>query len=84
KFEALSYMWGPRDPNCHILCEGRPLFITPNCASALLHLRKKKSPRLLWVDAICIDQDSVEEKNHQIPIVGEIYAAAEQTIAWLG
>ncbi|KAK4104289.1 hypothetical protein N658DRAFT_249603 [Parathielavia hyrcaniae] len=38
----------------------------------------------LWVDAICIDQDSVEEKNHQIPLMGDIYRNAKETLMCLG
>lgn len=37
-----------------------------------------------WVDQICIDQNSVEEKNQQVALMGEIFQHAEETIAWLG
>ena len=38
----------------------------------------------LWVDAVCINQDDVAEKNRQIPLMGRIYSTARQTIAWVG
>jgi hypothetical protein len=41
-------------------------------------------PRVLWVDAICIDQFSVPDKNQQIPIMLEIYSRAAEVILWLG
>jgi hypothetical protein len=85
QFEALSYVWGEKDPNCHIICHGRQLPITPNCEAALLKLRfRKKKVRLLWVDAICIDQTNIEERNQQVKLMGDIYSSAETTIAWLG
>ncbi|TLD18843.1 hypothetical protein E2P81_ATG01571 [Venturia nashicola] len=38
-----------------------------------------------WIDAICIDQESVEEeKNHQLSIMSEIYSQAEFVFVWLG
>ncbi|KAK4136076.1 hypothetical protein BT67DRAFT_375542 [Trichocladium antarcticum] len=38
----------------------------------------------LWVDALCIDQGSAEEKARQIPLMGEIYSGAGRVLAWLG
>src|SRR4051794_2715305 len=53
-FEALSYVWGAINRGSHIICSGYRLLITGNCYSALLHLRRKRSARFLWVDSICI------------------------------
>ncbi|KAE9366359.1 hypothetical protein N431DRAFT_430453 [Stipitochalara longipes BDJ] len=39
---------------------------------------------MLWVDAICIDQAHVSERNHQVTQIGEIYAGAERVVIWLG
>lgn len=38
----------------------------------------------LWTDFLCINQDSIQEKDEQISRMGEIYSNARQTIAWLG
>ena len=40
--------------------------------------------RPLWIDAICIDQASLSERNHQVAQMGAIYAAAAHVIIWLG
>jgi hypothetical protein len=37
----------------------------------------------MWVDAICIDQMSIAEKNKQIPLMGDLYRRAEQVLMWL-
>lgn len=83
-YEALSYVWGAKNGTIPITCGGRKLLITPNCDSALRHLRHKLTRRVLWIDAICIDQQSVEERNCQVPLMGEIYTAAKKVIIWLG
>ncbi|KAK1829574.1 heterokaryon incompatibility protein-domain-containing protein [Podospora conica] len=83
-YEALSYTWGARTGTIPILCDGRTLLVTPNCESALRHLRHKFKDRLLWIDATCIDQQSVEEKNVQVPLMGEIYSTATRAVIWLG
>lgn len=38
----------------------------------------------LWIDAICIDQSQVEERNHQVAMMGEIYSRAQEVLVWLG
>lgn len=41
-------------------------------------------PDLLWVDAICIDQRRVMERNHQVPLMRDIYSQATRVLVWLG
>ncbi|KFA52453.1 hypothetical protein S40293_08841 [Stachybotrys chartarum IBT 40293] len=83
-FEALSYTWGMPKGTNPIFCDGRIVLITPNCEQALLHLRRSSKPRRIWVDAICINQQSVQEKNIQVPLMGDIYHGATRAILWLG
>jgi hypothetical protein len=81
-FKALSYVWGDPSSKIPILLDSKRYEVTRNCYSALLRLRELGETRV-WIDAICIDQTNNEEKSGQIPIMKDIYAAAE-TIIWLG
>jgi ankyrin repeat protein len=38
----------------------------------------------LWIDQICIDQNTVEERNHQVGLMSMIYARANRVLVWLG
>ncbi|EEU42374.1 uncharacterized protein NECHADRAFT_79878 [Fusarium vanettenii 77-13-4] len=58
--------------------------ITTNLRTALLNIRKPDQPCTIWVDAVCIDQNSVLERNHQVSIMADIYRNAARTIVWLG
>jgi hypothetical protein len=58
--------------------------ITENLHRALLFLRDPDVPRILWIDAVCIDQSNRAEKALQIPLMTEIYAKATRVIVWLG
>jgi hypothetical protein len=85
QFSALSYVWGVATDNPRtILCGGTELAVTPNCYSALSHLRQYLGTFTIWVDAICIDQNNEEDKVHQIPLMGDIYSGASTVYAWLG
>lgn len=85
KFTALSYVWGTYapEPN-YITCDDIQFKVTLNCHSVLRHLRKKLGALTMWVDAVCINQDDVKEKETQIPLMGEIYTRAEVVYVWLG
>lgn len=87
-YEALSYVWGSPTGTRPIICNGEVLKVTPNCEAALRRLRLPDRSRVLWVDAICIDQSSSEngqrERSTQVPMMGEIYNKASRTICWLG
>lgn len=65
-------------------CDSTHLKVTLNLATALQVLRLHNSPRVLWVDAVCINQAEKEEKSKQIPQMREIYASATSVLTWLG
>jgi hypothetical protein len=83
-YEALSYVWGDQQNKKRILVDGGYLDITNNLYEALLRLRDCRKARVLWVDAICINQADVQERANQVGIMPKIYAYASQVIAWLG
>jgi len=84
QYEALSYVWGTSQGSVQITCQGRSIAITPNCASALRYLRRTRQPRALWVDAVCIDQNNILERNDQVWLMGGIYKKAQRVYIWLG
>lgn len=55
-YEALSYVWGDREAAEKIFLDGLPFTVTENLYQALECLRQPNEDRLLWIDAICIDQ----------------------------
>jgi hypothetical protein len=50
----------------------------------LTSLRRVKLRELFWIDAICIDQSSVSERNSQLSHMRRIYQSAQETIFWFG
>jgi len=84
KFEALSYVWGEEKSKNPITVDGRPTEITANLEAALRALRHTDTLRTLWIDAICINQEDVGEKNIQLPLMGKIYTGASRVLAWMG
>jgi hypothetical protein len=83
-FDALSYVWGSPVGDQPVFCDDKTLLITKNCLSALQHLRFRRATRTLWIDALCIDQSSLEERSRQVKIMGHIYGMADEVLIWLG
>lgn len=91
-FCAISYVWGDLDATEIITVDGAERHITPSLHSALLcsyyHWQESFPDRwvsscLLWADALCINQDDLQEKSSQIPLMGKIYSVAEMTFCCL-
>ncbi|KAI1085329.1 heterokaryon incompatibility protein-domain-containing protein [Whalleya microplaca] len=83
-YEALSYVWGVPIFNNPITCDGVVVDITKSLFTALRQLRNEHSTRLLWVDALCINQQDVQEKSVQIQRMRDIYARSSGVAVWLG
>lgn len=85
-YEALSYTWGPPSdqPRDYIWLQGCPLPIKPNLEAALRSLRLPNQRRRLWIDAICINQDDVDERSRQVQYMRSIYKHAARVVVWLG
>ena len=66
-YEALSYVWGSPDPASDVMCNGVLMKIGPSLAGALRRLQNHDhTSRLLWIDALCINQDDLEERSSQV------------------
>ncbi|RAQ98848.1 heterokaryon incompatibility [Stemphylium lycopersici] len=84
QFTALSYVWGDATSPCEIICNGHTKSITRNLWGVLSQLQKQWFNCLLWVDAICINQEDKEEKSFQVAMMRDIYRRAAKVIFWLG
>ncbi|KAF5027530.1 hypothetical protein F66182_347 [Fusarium sp. NRRL 66182] len=89
-YETVSYSWGGEDGNQR-LC--RPIYIgefwdillqTQNCFSMLQYLKPRRGCRMVWVDAICINQSDIDERSQQVQQMGNIYSQCSQVVLWLG
>lgn len=82
-YEALSYYWGGTILSASVELDGKTLAITENLHVALLALRSTED-RILWVDAVCIDQSNLKERGHQVQQMAKIYSQADRVVIWLG
>lgn len=84
-YYALSYEWGPETHAGWILLNGKAFPVRRNLLLFLEYTASHpKARKNMWIDAICIDQDDISEKNHQVRQMADIYRNAATVFAWLG
>jgi hypothetical protein len=83
KYEALSYTWGDETTKEKISINGKEFEVGQTLFDALKHIRYTHSDRVLWIDAICINQANVPEKNQQIRMIPFTYSKASLVLIWL-
>jgi len=89
--QAIASNISPSEPSCPrspdlttLTINAHPFQIHSNLLLALLHIRSKTHPLHLWIDAICINQSDMPERNAQVAMMSFIYSRAQKVIAWLG
>ncbi|KAH8177637.1 heterokaryon incompatibility protein (HET) domain-containing protein [Sarocladium implicatum] len=95
-YDAFSYVWGDNRSRCFITVDGSQLGVTHNLHAALRAFRRRPSSlptdtsgetqltQRFWADAVCINQDDLEERISQVEQMSQIYAGADRVLAWLG
>ncbi|KAF8846418.1 HET-domain-containing protein, partial [Acephala macrosclerotiorum] len=85
RYEALSYEWGDAtNTSFSITLQGKDFSVRENLWWALWYLRLENDVRTLWIDALCINQSPVPERNYQVSQMVMVYQQAECVIAWIG
>ncbi len=87
-YEAVSWCWGKRtQPRSLKIHDGNTAFSFPVSADleyALRVFRHVDKARLIWVDAICINQTDRQERSQQVPRMNQIYGQAKNVCIWVG
>ncbi|KAH8588239.1 heterokaryon incompatibility protein-domain-containing protein [Bisporella sp. PMI_857] len=85
RYEALSYTWGDHpQPSSMIQVNGLPFWVSANLFEGLQELRHLGQDRVLWIDAVCINQKDLSEKSAQVGLMFSIYLKAHRVVVWLG
>ena len=85
RYEALSYEWNSESHTSEsIFINDQMVTVGANLVDALKRIREQDNEKCLWIDAICINQRDLGERNRQVALMGLIYSQAQRVIVWLG
>ncbi|KAH8897604.1 HET-domain-containing protein, partial [Thozetella sp. PMI_491] len=82
-YEALSYVWGNASDRRRIWLDNTPFYATANLEHALRFIRQPY-PRTLWIDAICVNQEDLDERSSQVQLMRRTYREASNVVFWIG
>ena len=87
-YMALSYEWDRPStnerPQNQVLVNGQAISVKTNLLLAMLKIRANAESTVLWIDAICINQQCRTERAEQVQLMDQIFRKAKRVIAWLG
>lgn len=88
EYEAVSWSWGLDKTKTEIRVRKNGIaydfYVSPHLVDALKALRLRNKDRYLWIDAICINQSNLKERNSQVPKMDRIYGQATNVCIWVG
>ena len=83
-YVCLSYRWGEANDPMSIVVDDKLFLVRRNLWDFLWHARKDGNLDWLWIDAISIDQENIDERNHQVQQMANTYWQAKRVLVWLG
>lgn len=83
-YETISYCWGSHGRYSTIRLNGELVRVPASSEAAIKCMRLTDRPRVLWIDAICIDQSSDAEKSEQVGMMADIYRLGTRNLVYLG
>ena len=84
QYETVSYFWGNPARCSLIIVDEKALRVPENTERTLRKLANTDRQRVLWIDAVCINQDDVEERSCQVAIMSIIYESSTGNMIDLG
>ena len=93
QYEALSYTWDTEwapgfedkvDEMPEVFCDGIAMPIKPNLHMGLQMLQRPDQSRVVWADALCINQEDMGERSSQVSLMSQIFRSAFRVVIWLG
>ncbi|KAM7210859.1 Heterokaryon incompatibility protein (HET) domain containing protein, partial [Rhypophila decipiens] len=84
QYEAISYCWGDEQDKATVIINGNTVPVTKSLNDALKRLRTREKKRTGWADAICINQDDLNERQQQVELMKDIYSRATEVHVFTG
>lgn len=84
RYETISYVWGDPGLRGSIRVNGETVNVPQSSMAALRRMRLTDVERVVWIDAICINQGDNSEKSSQVALMSDIYERGDHNLIFLG
>lgn len=85
-YTAISYCWGPQTEAARLkFSDGHhSLPLSQTLSDLFTSLQKRSAKFTVWIDALCINQEDLEEKVSQVRRIGAVFSSVREVLLWLG
>lgn len=82
-YDTISYAWGDASMKVDVRVNGQLLEVARSSELALRRIQLPDKPRIVWIDAICINQMNLQEKAHQVALMARLYSHGTNNLVYL-
>ena len=83
-YETISYCWGDPTITATIYLDKRKSSVPASSVAALRCVRLPHRDRIVWIDAVCINQADLDERAQQVAMMADIYSSSNGNLVYLG
>lgn len=80
----MSYVWGDKSKRSSVILNNGRLSVAASSEAAIRRMRLPDRDRVLWIDAVCIDQANNSDRSQQVIHMREIYGCGVRNLVYLG
>ena len=84
QYETISYSWGTSKATGNIVLNGKRRKVPASSKAAIKRMRLPDTDRVLWIDALCINQADPRERGHQVGLMHKVYSNNQRNLIYLG
>lgn len=84
QYETISYCWGDATKRSTIFLNEVEVDIPASSCAALVRVRLQNGPRVVWIDAVCVNQIDLDERSTQVSLMTQVYSKAQGNLIYLG
>ena len=83
-YETISYCWGDPTITATIYLDKKESSVPASSIAALRCVRLPHRDRIVWIDAVCINQADLDERAQQVSMMADIYCSSNGNLVYLG
>lgn len=83
-YETISYCWGDSQNVVGVRLNGQAITVPASAAAAVRRIRLPNRERVIWLDALCINQADLDEQAKQVAMMADIYTSSAGNLVYLG
>lgn len=83
-YDTVSYVWGDPHERSSVIVNRSILNVPHSTMAVLRRMRRMDREHVVWIDAVCVNQNDAAERSAQVASMGKLYANGVSNLIFLG